>query len=435
MSPTGHAKEHRIKQQSIQSAGKGSDMTDASAILTHDPKEFIRGIQQILISDTKRIGFLAGAGTSIATKKTGSKKSSVPGVKDLTEKVLKSITAEKFVTAFKEIEQELKDTNVPFFIEYILSSIAQKELVVGKGSLCGLTKEDFHELKLEIEKQITAEVSVHRHYKEFVSNLLHSDFAVWIGSASRKFAVEIFTTNYDYLFEIGLERNNIPYFDGFIGGFYPFFDSVSVEDMNLLPTWTKLWKLHGSLGWDYDETTKKVFRNNRDESRIIVFPSIMKYDNSRKQPYISFMDRLGNFLKADDGVLFMCGYSFGDQHINDMLFNGLAKTKTSHAIAFCFDELTEGSEIVTLAKTQPNISIYGRRNAIIGGRFGRWKLNTTPTREDSVQIDTYFDEDAVEPDKHWEGWGDLKLVDFASFVEFLVSLQYERYRVSRGTHE
>jgi hypothetical protein len=39
---------------------------------THDPREFIRGIQQILISGTKRIGFLCGAGTSMATPKTNS---------------------------------------------------------------------------------------------------------------------------------------------------------------------------------------------------------------------------------------------------------------------------------------------------------------------------------------------------------------------------
>lgn len=37
-------------------------------ILTHDPSEYIRGIQQILISDKKKIGFLLGAGSSLASK-------------------------------------------------------------------------------------------------------------------------------------------------------------------------------------------------------------------------------------------------------------------------------------------------------------------------------------------------------------------------------
>lgn len=35
---------------------------------THDPSEYIRGLQQLLISDKKKIGFLFGAGTSSAKK-------------------------------------------------------------------------------------------------------------------------------------------------------------------------------------------------------------------------------------------------------------------------------------------------------------------------------------------------------------------------------
>jgi len=38
---------------------------------THDPREFVRGLQQILISDKKRLGFLFGAGTSMAIKRRG----------------------------------------------------------------------------------------------------------------------------------------------------------------------------------------------------------------------------------------------------------------------------------------------------------------------------------------------------------------------------
>lgn len=37
--------------------------------LTHDPSEYIRGLQQLLISDKKKIAFLFGAGTSLAKKK------------------------------------------------------------------------------------------------------------------------------------------------------------------------------------------------------------------------------------------------------------------------------------------------------------------------------------------------------------------------------
>ena len=55
-------------------------------MITHDPKEFVRGLQQILISDSKKIGLLFGAGTSFATKKNSPGKSRVPAVKEYDRK-------------------------------------------------------------------------------------------------------------------------------------------------------------------------------------------------------------------------------------------------------------------------------------------------------------------------------------------------------------
>ena len=401
--------------------------------MNHDPKEFIRGIQQIVISDTKRIGFLAGAGTSIAIKNGASELSKVPCVKEMTDKIIALVTDEKQIKALTEIKQELTEKKIPFLIEYILSEIVQKELAIGKSVLCGLKKSELMELRLFIEEEIKKMVSVHQNEKSFVADLLHCDFAEWISHASRKIPIEIFTTNYDYLFEIGLEHHNIPYFDGFIGAYKPFFDPASVEDLKLLPQWTKLWKLHGSLGWDKDDKTKRIFRAGKNEVKIIIFPSIFKYDNSRKQPYLSFMDRLSNFIKADDGVLFVCGYSFGDMHINDTILNALDQTSSSHVIACLFDGLDDNSDIANIAKERPNLSIYGKRNAVIGGKFGEWKLKAIPTQEDSIQIDSYFDEDAAEPDKAWTGQGDFKLVDFAKFVTFLKTLHYENFRLGLAT--
>jgi hypothetical protein len=69
---------------------------------SHDPREFIRGIQQILINNTIRIGFLFGAGTSMAaplTDKDGKDLFDdkhrhlplIPGVWAMTEKIVASI--------------------------------------------------------------------------------------------------------------------------------------------------------------------------------------------------------------------------------------------------------------------------------------------------------------------------------------------------------
>ncbi len=395
--------------------------------IMHDPREFVRGLQQVLISDTKRLGFLFGAGTSIAVKNGASKDSMIPGIKEMTKKIIGSITEQKYKDALALIEKELKELKIDFYIEYILFKITQKEQSVGNEKLCGLTKKEFGEFRKKIEEEMIKLVSVHKKKNSFISNLLHCDFAQWIAQASRKFPIEIFTTNYDYLFEISLEYHNVPYYDGFVGSFEPFFSSPSVEDLKFLPQFTKLWKLHGSLGWYLDEKTNKIIRRYQDDSTIIVFPSLLKYDNSKKQPYVSFMDRLAQFIKEDDGVLFVCGYSFTDQHVNDVLLNALEKTRTSHVIALYFDEMKEDSDIIKLGKIQSRLSIYGKDNAVIGGKFGSWKLKGEPAKDDSIIMSLYFEEDAIEPDGEWTGKGVFKLHDFVNFVKFLTYLNYENF--------
>ena len=210
----------------------------------HDPIEYIRGIQQILISDKKRIGFLFGAGSSLAKK--SEKSLTVPAIgkmtKDIVEKVGK--IKKEYETALGEIKIELGESN--FNIETILSNLEQKSIFIGGGILNSLKKEDFDELILEIKKSVREMVSVHKAdkdnivTKDIVNELVHTDFANWIGQAERKYPIEIFTTNYDFLFELGLENKEVPYYDGFCGSLRPFFNPESVEDFSFLSKQTKL---------------------------------------------------------------------------------------------------------------------------------------------------------------------------------------------------
>jgi len=370
-----------------------------------DPREYVKGLQQIFISDSKRIGFLFGAGTSFAVKKDASTKSRIPGILKMTEIILESISAKhnKYKLPLEKILEELKDNKLDPTIEHLLSNITQKHGIVGKEKLYDLDKAGWKDLKDKIEDEIKGIVSVHKSKDEFINSFLHGDFARWIKNAGRKEAIEVFTTNYDYLFELGLEYNDVPYYDGFIGSYYPFFFPSSVEDLQFLPVITKLWKLHGSLGWHYNEKQRKITRTLPNDSNIMVFPSFLKYDDSKKQPYISFMDRLSNFIKKDDGVLFICGYSFGDYHINDTLINALDKADTSHIVIFYFDKFVDDDEIFYALNNDPHIkriamsnkkiSVYGMNSAIIGGKYGRWKVKDRIKKdEDAVLLDLYFED-------------------------------------------
>ncbi len=409
---------------------------------THDPREFVRGLQQILVSDSKRIGFLTGAGTSMLREKPVEistdkfeNQSLILGTQAMTEVVVEMFKTgdenKKYEACIDTIKQELLEDGIKFHIESLISKISQKEIVVGKEKLCGLGKSELKDLKKLIEGKIKDLVSVHNEIGFEKWDITHYKFADWICDTTRKNCVEVFTTNYDYLFEIAFERNGMPYFDGFIGSFTPSFHSYTVEDDILLNGWTKLWKLHGSLGWEYDEQTKKFIRGNKDSGKIVVYPSTFKYDKSKKQPYVSFLDRLNRFAKTDDTVLMICGYAFGDEHINETILNALAKSRTSAAIVFLFDDFDENSEVAKLALSEPRLSLYGKRNAVIGRKFGPWQLKNQPAEEDDLQMSLYFVQDAPTPeatkglgDETNTMQGDFLLVDFSKLVAFLSDFNY-----------
>lgn len=411
-----------------------------SKMISHDPSEYIRGLQQLLVSDKKKVAFLFGAGTSLAKKNNVSPV--IPAIgkmtKEIEEKLIKDADFKK---AIEEIKEEISIEK--YTIETLLSNLEQKKQIICKGTLNGLNAEGLERLIKTVKDHIRKIVSIHNE-KLNLADIIHSDFAEWIGKFDRIYPIEIFTTNYDYLFELGLENNNIPYYDGFSGSYKPFFNAESVEDLSFLPNQTKLWKIHGSLGWHYDEQTRKVWRKDSDGEDILIYPSTLKYDNSRKQPYSALGDRLTNFLKQSDTILITCGYSFGDDHINERITTALKSNISAHIYVLNYDiEWADGKKsgysfkddtsLCKMAKQNNKISIYSSRNAVIGSQFGTWKLKREPDKEDAIQVDWYFDADGytslseeigVEKinEEQWTGEGELTIPDFSKFVKFLQSV-------------
>ncbi len=427
-------------------------------MVQHDPSEYIRGIQQLLISDKKKIGFLFGAGSSLAKKNNTSL--TVPAVGKMTSEIVENIGKgnAKYKMAIEEIKEELGEKN--FNIETILSNLEQKVSFIGKATLNALNKDEFTELIKEIKKGVRKKVSVHKNEddkivpKDTVSELVQTDFANWIGQAERKYPIEVFTTNYDFLFELGLEHKEIPYYDGFCGSLRAFFNPESVEDFSFLSNQTKLWKIHGSLGWHFDKDTEKILRVSPDDDDILIYPSTLKYKDSKKQPYESLMDRLSNFLKQDDAILITCGYSWGDEHINSRIISALKTNTTSHVIGLIFDKyekIDEKSNVSKIGLDNPKVSIYASRCAVIGCNYGEWQLKSEPSKDDTVNLNLYFDEDAAYDEdamvlkpkdkkkkvrneneseieekrigyEKWTGKGEFILPDFGKLVAFLNSM-------------
>jgi hypothetical protein len=408
-----------------------------------DPTEMVRGIQQLLVSDKKKIAFLFGAGTSLAQKEDSAP--FVPAIGKMTELVVEFLYKDEengsdYKNALEEIKHELEEQSLCFNVETILSNIEEKILIIGGGTLNGLKKDALRKIDDGIRSKIREIVSVHKKLESGKeSALIQYDFAKWVCNADRKFAVEVFTTNYDYLFEIGMETIGVPYYDGFTGSFKPFFHASSLEDMNYLPQQTKLWKIHGSLGLHEESigNNKKIIRMNSDTDDLLIYPSSLKYSNSKKQPYAAFMDRLNLFLKQPDAVLFVCGYSFGDEHINERILSALDTNTTAHVFVLFYDlilkndrdgsdvadsTLKPGTKIVKIASKNRKMSVLASRNAIIGGQYGEWILKKKPESDDLLNVSSFFIEDEQEDDTPWTGKGRLLLPDFSKFTDFLKNM-------------
>jgi hypothetical protein len=372
-----HHLERKIGAPIIRGLHKRSNSVAASAtskvsfpeesimtVSVHNPDQYMASLRTIIGQGRKRIGLLIGAGAPAGMAKEDGSYPLIPAVAGLTELVLVAIEADygAVVTALKA---ELKQHD----IETILSRVRSLAKVIGKTPVHGLDGEGFDTLGERICSEIGKVVDARLPPKESA----YANLISWVTGTARQHAIEIFTTNYDLLLEEAFEAVRAPYFDGFTGGREPFFDPVSIANNDLPARWTRLWKLHGSLGWCQGER-EEVIRIGKSSATHLVFPEHLKYDQTQKAPYSALLDRLKAFLSTDDTLLLSIGFSFADAHVTARVAEGLAANPSASVFAFQFRELAEEVAASELARTLSNFSVYARDKAIMNGVPGPWVL-------------------------------------------------------------
>jgi SIR2-like domain len=341
----------------------------------HDPLRELTEIRNQL-SYSKRIGFLFGAGTS---KAMGI--SDITGLtKQIESKIDKTLSPklEKIKTQINKDEQHIEGIlNQVRLIRQITNDSKDK-------SFDGISGDDAKALDKLICNEIYSIISEEEKKSEI--QIAHK-FIGWLNWLSRDFPKEIFTTNYDLIVEKSFEHLFIPFFDGFVGSHEPFFahetlDGTAKYDRPPI-SWIRLWKLHGSLGWFWkkggDGKADRVIRlgagakEKFPESELVIYPSKDKYESSRKQPFTSYFDRLKEFLLAGEGIFIISGYSFSDDHVNEVIFNALNQNNRLHIIAFLYGDESL-NKIVDAGKNLPNFTLIGPSKASISGIDGVWEL-------------------------------------------------------------
>lgn len=378
----------------------------------HNPDRFMSDLRQVLSQGRKRIGLLVGAGAPLAVRVNENNEiyekgtSLIPGVEALTKQATSGLSSIE-AGAIDAIAASLgSDAN----IESILSRIRLLEQALGNIEVQGLNSDGYKKLGKKVCANIGKIVGVSLPKQRNP----YSELIGWITGTVRSHSIEIFTTNYDFLFEEAFERVRSPYFDGFSGGSKPFFDPVSVAGDDLPARWAKLWKLHGSLGWALDDGI--VVRGHGRDAAELVYPDHLKYDLTQKQPYSALFERLKRFLLTPDTLMLTIGFSFRDAHICAVMDESLAMNANSAVLAFQYQTIEKEGPAVRLASDRPNLSVYAANGAVIGGIPGEWRPGELPKNWGSIRESFWASRWPNEPPVFLLG-------DFAAFARFCALAQ------------
>ena len=367
---------------------------------------------------SKNVGFFFGAGTSCALN--------IPNVEQLTNSIDAELTGD-FKTHFDLIKNDVatsvatRTANIEDILNHIRRIRELTAEAAGK-SYVGVSGEAAKKLDKEICTKIYNLILE----KEKVADLeTTKKFFAWLSILNREFSKEVFTTNYDLIIEKSLEASQIPYFDGFVGAYEPFFWQESIDKIvgkeDMTQNWIRLWKIHGSLSWFWKENLKtnspkiirigKVEKIEDEENELVIYPSKEKYDSSKKQPFVAYFDRLKNYLLNGELLFIFTGYSFSDQHINEIIFNCLRQNNRLSALVFFFKD-EEVESLYKLTSSYMNLNVFGPKKAIINGNLGEWEFSELADfKKDNKQFDHFWSETDNK----------LTLGDFKALVNFLIT--------------
>jgi len=154
--------------------------------------------------------------------------------------------------------------------------------------------------------------------------------------------LNIFTTNYDLYSERAMDSLGIHYVNGFTGGISKYFNptifnyalaekmDLSQSKWNVIDNFFYLYKIHGSVNWVENDDEGKLFKIQeiqdatfntlKDKETVMIHPTPLKYNASLGSPYSDLFREFQKKLMQNNNILVTIGYSFSDEHINNLIF-------------------------------------------------------------------------------------------------------------------
>jgi len=243
------------------------------------------------------------------------------------------------------------------------------------------------EFKTEFLKRyvFTIDYNSNEFHKLFLKKVIARD--------TNKSKVNIFTLNYDLLIEKTAEELGILVNNGFMGFTVRKFDPmvynidyhVKVPESNRpipLNKSINLFKLHGSISWFESEEALpyKVIEkqprfekgdngamfikleNDKERPDYVIYPTYSKVRQSFDTPYSELFRQFTNILNLRNSTLFVIGYSFSDEHVNNIIGNALSNPNFN-LVVFSYDDISANSSeffnnLVERSKTDSRITLF-----------------------------------------------------------------------------
>ncbi|HUU27521.1 MAG TPA: SIR2 family protein [archaeon] len=156
--------------------------------------------------------------------------------------------------------------------------------------------------------------------------------------------VNLFTLNYDTLFEQAADDVGIVLIDGFIGSLKRVFRPESFDQDLYFPAQTTegnvrrldrvihLYKLHGSISWHREEPKWEnpyglfatLVQQDYPQKDVVIYPTPLKHGQVLGFPYSEMFRRFASAIVQPQSALFVIGYGFGDEHVIALIRQALS---------------------------------------------------------------------------------------------------------------
>ena len=321
-------------------------MTSSGELATVNEKPFseAKSLFLNLVENSSGLTFLLGAGCS--------KCAGLPLTSELTQKVLESSKLESpskdILTAVAEEFEDTAVSNIEDYLSEIVDLLAitdrrsdrgvtENTVFVGKTSYSAeQLRKASDQIKLAIADAIDRKVPVDIHQR-FVSSVHRP---IRVGRQAPSQPVDYVILNYDTILEGALAMESILYADGLRGGATAWWDANTFDAPGLS---ARVIKIHGSIDWSQFQDNRMPRRigsniklENHEYIPLLIWPSSTKYQEAQLDPFAQLLERARIAVRPNGGrqrLLVICGYSFGDRHINSEIEKALRESEGNLTIA------------------------------------------------------------------------------------------------------